>query len=102
MFTMFHTAVLSSHCTIKAHQFKFFTMAVINILLFYSAANPMSVQPHLPHPFSGDYLKAPHLPPSFSMNHKPDPRIKVRLENENLWNQFDKFCTEMIITKLGR
>nr|AVD29926.1 dorsocross [Parhyale hawaiensis] len=65
--------------------------------------SPMSVQHPLQHPFTAaDYLKPPHLPPSFSLNAKPDPRIKVRLENENLWNQFDKFGTEMIITKLGR
>ncbi|XP_042887700.1 T-box transcription factor TBX6-like isoform X2 [Penaeus japonicus] len=62
-------------------------------------------QTHLAHGFPGDYLKphgqcgfpAPGLPGG-----KPDPRIKARLENENLWAQFDKFGTEMIITKLGR
>ncbi|XP_066968707.1 T-box-containing protein TBX6L-like [Macrobrachium rosenbergii] len=59
----------------------------------------------LAHGFPGDYLK-PHgqcgLPAPGLPGGKPDPRIKVRLENETLWNQFDKFGTEMIITKLGR
>ncbi|XP_047738688.1 T-box transcription factor TBX6 isoform X2 [Hyalella azteca] len=63
--------------------------------------SPMAMQHTIPG-FHGDFIKGPHLPPGFPMNTKPDPRIKVRLENENLWNQFDKFCTEMIITKLGR
>ena len=33
---------------------------------------------------------------------KRDPNIKVRLENEDLWRQFDGIGTEMIITKMGR
>ena len=33
---------------------------------------------------------------------KPDPRIKVNLENQELWRQFHKIGTEMIITKMGR
>ncbi|XP_076067991.1 T-box transcription factor TBX6-like [Oratosquilla oratoria] len=56
--------------------------------------------------FPGDYLKAPGscvgFPAPGLPGGKADPRIKVRLENENLWNQFNKFATEMIITKLGR
>lgn len=62
-------------------------------------------QTHLAHGFPGDYLK-PHgqcgFPTPGLPGGKPDPRIKARLENENLWAQFDKFGTEMIITKLGR
>ncbi|XP_050691379.1 T-box transcription factor TBX6-like [Eriocheir sinensis] len=58
------------------------------------------------HGFSADYLKPPvhcgGFPAPGLPGGKPDPRIKVRLENENLWNQFNKFGTEMIITKLGR
>lgn len=58
------------------------------------------------HGFSTDYLKPPvhcgGFPAPGLPGGKPDPRIKVRLENENLWNQFNKFGTEMIITKLGR
>ncbi len=33
---------------------------------------------------------------------KRDPKIKVNLENEELWTQFHKIGTEMIITKMGR
>ena len=33
---------------------------------------------------------------------KPDPNIKVNLENTELWSRFHKIGTEMIITKLGR
>ena len=33
---------------------------------------------------------------------KRDPNIKVNLENEELWKQFHKIGTEMIITKMGR
>ncbi|KAG7164828.1 T-box transcription factor TBX6-like [Homarus americanus] len=58
------------------------------------------------HGFPGDYLKPPSQCGGFHApglpGGKPDPRIKARLENENLWNQFNKFGTEMIITKLGR
>ncbi|KAK8737871.1 hypothetical protein OTU49_004285 [Cherax quadricarinatus] len=58
------------------------------------------------HGFPGDYLKPPPqcggFPTPGLPGGKPDPRIKARLENENLWNQFNKFGTEMIITKLGR
>lgn len=32
----------------------------------------------------------------------PDPKIKVSLENHDLWNRFHKLGTEMIITKPGR
>lgn len=31
-----------------------------------------------------------------------DPNIRVSLENEDLWRQFDEIGTEMIITKTGR
>ena len=31
-----------------------------------------------------------------------DPKIKVKLENEDLWTEFNKIGTEMIITKTGR
>ncbi|KAK4293148.1 hypothetical protein Pmani_024594 [Petrolisthes manimaculis] len=64
--------------------------------------------PHSPfaHGFPGDYLKPPvqcaGFPGPGLPGGKPDPRIKVRLENETLWSQFNKFGTEMIITKLGR
>ena len=64
-----------------------------NTLSFPSPAGHM-VPPSFPH-----YDFKAQLAP---VNSKPDPRIKVRLENEVLWNQFDKFGTEMIITKLGR
>lgn len=33
---------------------------------------------------------------------KKDPNVKVTLENEELWRQFDEVGTEMIITKTGR
>jgi len=33
---------------------------------------------------------------------KPDSKIKVNLENTELWSRFHKIGTEMIITKLGR
>ena len=32
----------------------------------------------------------------------PDPNIKVNLENDDLWQNFNKIGTEMIITKMGR
>ena len=41
-------------------------------------------------------------PPPSLPGGKQNNNIKVKLENENLWNQFSKNCTEMIITKLGR
>lgn len=31
-----------------------------------------------------------------------DPKIKIALENQELWDEFHKLNTEMIITKLGR
>ncbi|CAL4075790.1 unnamed protein product [Meganyctiphanes norvegica] len=62
--------------------------------------------PHLGSGFPGDFLKPPGhcggFPSPGLPGGKPDPRIKARLENDNLWTQFDKFGTEMIITKLGR
>jgi hypothetical protein len=33
---------------------------------------------------------------------KTDPNIKVTLENMELWREFHKIGTEMIITKMGR
>ena len=33
---------------------------------------------------------------------KTDPNIKVTLENQDLWREFHKIGTEMIITKMGR
>ena len=33
---------------------------------------------------------------------KTDPNIKVILENNELWREFHKIGTEMIITKMGR
>ena len=33
---------------------------------------------------------------------KTDPNIKVILENSELWREFHKIGTEMIITKMGR
>ena len=33
---------------------------------------------------------------------KTDPNIKVSLENMELWREFHKIGTEMIITKIGR
>ena len=33
---------------------------------------------------------------------KTDPNIKVSLENQELWREFHKIGTEMIITKMGR
>jgi hypothetical protein len=32
----------------------------------------------------------------------PDPKVKVILENEDLWRRFHQIGTEMIITKMGR
>lgn len=32
----------------------------------------------------------------------PDPKVKVTLENEDLWKRFYEIGTEMIITKMGR
>ncbi len=32
----------------------------------------------------------------------PDPKISVKLENQELWRQFHSIGTEMIITKMGR
>ena len=31
-----------------------------------------------------------------------DPKVKVTLENEELWKEFHEIGTEMIITKMGR
>lgn len=31
-----------------------------------------------------------------------DPNIKVHLDNEDLWKEFNHIGTEMIITKMGR
>ena len=33
---------------------------------------------------------------------KRDPNIRVNLENADLWTEFHKIGTEMIITKMGR
>lgn len=33
---------------------------------------------------------------------KSDPNIQINLENAELWDQFHRIGTEMIITKLGR
>ena len=33
---------------------------------------------------------------------KSDPNIRINLENQELWDEFHKLGTEMIITKLGR
>jgi len=78
------------------------------------------------HPHS-PYIQPPHVPmlgrpagpshhhdsmtPIYDLYHpalgggqapRPDPRIKVNLENQELWRQFHKIGTEMIITKMGR
>lgn len=33
---------------------------------------------------------------------KSDPNIQITLENADLWEEFNRIGTEMIITKLGR
>lgn len=49
---------------------------------------------------------APRIWPKFSRRINQitprDTTIKVTLENKTLIERFDKYCTEMIITKTGR
>ena len=51
----------------------------------------------LPSPLGYEALTGPG-----NSGSKRDPNIKVNLENEDLWTQFHKIGTEMIITKMGR
>ena len=46
----------------------------------------------------------PHLSTSFNLksNTGSNPNIKVKLQDMNLWKQFNQIGTEMIITKCGR
>ena len=46
----------------------------------------------------------PHLPMNFNLkgNYASNPNIKVKLQDMNLWKQFNQIGTEMIITKCGR
>jgi hypothetical protein len=53
----------------------------------------------LPSPLGYEALSGPG---SAGAAAKRDPNIKVNLENEELWKQFHKIGTEMIITKMGR
>ena len=48
-------------------------------------------------PFAGF---PPRIPPPEDDNVKDDP--KVTLEHKDLWDQFHKYGTEMVITKSGR
>ena len=50
---------------------------------------------------SANYLMA-GLPQSLPVTHNKDSKIKIEMENRELWAKFHRNGTEMIITKTGR
>ena len=64
-----------------------------------SFSTPYGYPGHFPRlPFGGFPLRPP--PPPEDDNVQDDP--KVTLEHRELWEQFHKYGTEMVITKTGR
>ena len=64
-----------------------------------SFSTPYGYPGHFPRlPFGGFLAMRP--PPPEEDNVQDDP--KVNLEHKELWEQFHKFGTEMVITKTGR
>lgn len=62
------------------------------------------VMPGQPHITAEDVLAHQHLHPLRSLPPEDDVQDdpKVTLESKDLWEQFHKFGTEMVITKSGR
>ncbi|XP_059216142.1 T-box-containing protein TBX6L [Stomoxys calcitrans] len=63
------------------------------------------IMQRIPDPFAAAAAMMPsmHLPPHMLMpSHPPLPGVEAKLENNELWQQFHKIGTEMIITKTGR
>uniref|UniRef100_A0A1I8P081 T-box domain-containing protein n=1 Tax=Stomoxys calcitrans TaxID=35570 RepID=A0A1I8P081_STOCA len=62
------------------------------------------IMQRIPDPFAAAAAMMPsmHLPPHMLMpSHPPLPGVEAKLENNELWQQFHKIGTEMIITKTG-
>lgn len=61
------------------------------------------IMQRIPDPFAAAMMPSMHLPPHMLMpSHPPLPGVEAKLENKDLWQQFHKIGTEMIITKTGR
>ncbi|XP_075161061.1 uncharacterized protein LOC142233885 [Haematobia irritans] len=62
------------------------------------------IMQRIPDPFAAAaMMPSMHLPPHMLMpQHPPLPGVEAKLENNDLWQQFHKIGTEMIITKTGR
>ncbi|XP_061388349.1 T-box-containing protein TBX6L-like [Musca vetustissima] len=61
------------------------------------------IMQRIPDPFAAAMMPSMHLPPHMLMPaHPPLPGVEAKLENKDLWQQFHKIGTEMIITKTGR
>lgn len=62
------------------------------------------IMQRIPDPFAGMMPPSLHLPHQmFIPQHPPLPEtVEAKLENNDLWQQFHKIGTEMIITKCGR
>lgn len=61
-------------------------------------------KPLLPDPFPSMLpFNIPHQQPHMMLPSRPTlPGVEAKLENNDLWQQFHKIGTEMIITKSGR
>ncbi|TMW39255.1 hypothetical protein DOY81_015665, partial [Sarcophaga bullata] len=63
------------------------------------------IMQRIPDPFAGIMPSSLHLPHHHMLlpQHPPLPAaVEAKLENNDLWQQFHKIGTEMIITKCGR
>ena len=65
-----------------------------------SFSTPYGYPGHFPRLPFGPGFPALRPPPPEEDNVQDDP--KVTLEHKELWEQFDKYGTEMVITKTGR
>ncbi|XP_023298523.2 T-box-containing protein TBX6L-like [Lucilia cuprina] len=61
------------------------------------------IMQRIPDPFAAMMPAMHHMPPQMLIpSHPPLPGVEAKLENNDLWQQFHKIGTEMIITKSGR
>lgn len=64
------------------------------------------IMQRIPDPFAAMMpaaAAAMHMPTQMLIpSHPPLPGVEAKLENNDLWQQFHKIGTEMIITKSGR
>ncbi|KAM7358998.1 uncharacterized protein ACRADG_003763 [Cochliomyia hominivorax] len=62
------------------------------------------IMQRIPDPFAAMMPSAMHMAPAQMLipSHSPLPGVEAKLENNDLWQQFHKIGTEMIITKSGR